>query len=81
MNNQIEDTRLKKILISNILFRSASLISQIFLNIFLFKATNDIQLVALFNIILLSTALLSFTFFARIVKFGYRNLTHIISLI
>ncbi len=80
MNNNIQDSRTKKLLISNILFRSATLVSQIFLNIFLFKNTNDITLVALFNIVLMSTQLLSFTFFARIVKFGYRNVTHIVSL-
>lgn len=81
MNNKIQDNRTKKLLVSNILFRWATLISQIFLNIILFKSTNDISFIALFNIILLSTQLLSFTFFARIVKFWYRNLTHVISLI
>jgi YQGE family putative transporter len=81
MNNFINDNRTKKLLISNILFKSGTLVSQIFLNIFLFKNTNDISLVALFNIILLSFQLLSFTFFARIVKFWHRNLTHIISLL
>lgn len=81
MNNSLNDNRTIKLLISNILFRSATLVSQIFLNIFLFKNTNNISLVALFNIILLTTQLFSFTFFARIVKFWYRNITHIISLI
>jgi YQGE family putative transporter len=81
MNNNINDNRTKRLLTSNILFKSATLVSQIFLNIFLFKNTNDISLVALFNIILLSFQLLSFTFFARIVKFWYRNLTHVISLL
>ena len=81
MNNNLKDNRIKKLIISNVLFSSATLVFQIFLNIFLFKNTNDIQLVALFNIILLSTKLISYTFFARIVKFWYRNLTHIISLL
>lgn len=81
MNNNIQDKRTRKLLISNILFRSATLVSQIFLNIFLFKNTNDISLVALFNIVLMSTQLSSFTFFARIVKFGHRNITHIVSLV
>jgi len=81
MNNKLQDKRTKKLLISNILFRSATLVSQIFLNIFLFKSTNDISLVALFNITLMGMQVSSFTFFARIVKFWYRNTTHIVSLI
>jgi hypothetical protein len=68
-NNNINDNRTKRLLISNILFKSGTLVSQIFLNIFLFKSTNDISLVALFNIILFSFQLLSLTLFARIVKF------------
>jgi YQGE family putative transporter len=81
MSNHIKDIRIKKILIANILFRWWTLVSQIFLNIFLFKNTNDIWLVALFNIILLTTQLFSFTYFAKIVKFGYRNITHVVWLI
>jgi hypothetical protein len=71
----------KKLLVSNILFRSAKLVSHIFLNIFLFKTTNDIQLIALFNIINLAAHLLSFSFFARIVKFAHRNTVHVVSLL
>jgi YQGE family putative transporter len=81
MTNHIKDISIKKILIANILFRWWTLVSQIFLNIFLFKNTNDIWLVALFNIILLTTQLFSFTYFAKIVKFGYRNITHVVWLI
>jgi len=81
MKNWIDNLKTKKLLVSNILFRAWTLVSQIFLNIFLFKNTNDIWIIALFNIILLSSQLLSFTFFARIVKFWYRNLTNAVSLI
>jgi len=71
----------KKLLFSNILFRAWTLVSQIFLNIFLFKNTNDIKIIALFNIILLWSQLLSFSFFAKIVKYWYRNLLNIVSLL
>lgn len=81
MNNRIQDLSIKKLLISNTLFSWGVLITQIFLNIFLFKATNDIKLVAMFNIISLTTHLFSFSFFARIVKYWYRNLLHCISLL
>lgn len=81
MQNKIQNNKTKRLLASNILFRAWTLVSQIFLNIFLFKNTNDIWIIALFNIILLSFQLLSFTSFAKIVKFWYRNLTSPISLI
>ncbi len=82
MNNKLTDLRLKKLLVSNILLRSANIIAHIFLNIYLFKATNnDIKLVSIFNIIFLSSHLLFFTLFAKIVKFSYRNLLQTISLL
>ena len=80
-SSSVIDTSAKKLLFSNILFRAGTLISQIFLNIYLFKNTNDIQLVALFNIILLIVNLLSMNIFARIVKKGYRNMVHVIALL
>ena len=80
-HNSIIGKNAKQLLLSNILFRSGTLVSQIFLNIFLFKNTWDIQLIALFNIILLIMNLVSMNIFARIVKKGYRNIIHVFALL
>jgi len=80
MPNKIEDTRVKKLLISNMLYKSSAVISQLFLNIFLFKTTNNVQIVALFNLAFLSAHLLSFTLFAKVVKFWNRNITHVLAI-
>ncbi len=79
--NKLEDKKTIRILIWNIFVRSAKSIFQIFLNIFIWKQTNDVKAIALFNIIYLSSHMLTFTFFAVLVKKGYRRILNIISLL
>ncbi len=80
MNNKLENKKTKKLLFSNMLFRSWKLITSIFLNIFLWKHTNDIQLVAIFNIVWLLSYNIFYTLFARIIKFNYRKLVNFIAI-
>ena len=68
MNNKKLDKKAKKLLFSNMLFRSGKLITSIFLNIFLWKNTHDIKIIALFNIVFHLFYSITYTFFARIAK-------------
>jgi len=79
--NTITDTRTIRIIIGNTLVKSWRNIFQIFLNIFIWKQTNDIQVIAMFNIIYLITHTFFFTVFAPLAKKWYRNISHVFSLI
>ncbi len=81
MSNKIWDRRAIRILIANVLVKSGKNVFQIFLNVFIWKQTQDIQVVAMFNLIYLISHMVFFTIFAPIVKKGYRNLLHVFSLI
>jgi len=81
MSNKIWDTRAINILIANILVKSWKNVFQIFLNIFIWKQTQDIQIVAQFNLIYLITHMIFFTLFAPVVKQWYRNILHVFSLV
>lgn len=81
MNNKISDSRAIRALIGNVCVKSAKNVFQIFLNIYIWKHTQDIQVVALFNLIYLTTHMVFFTVFAPIVKRGYRKFLHIFSLV
>jgi len=81
VSNKLSDLRTIRILIGNVCVKSGKTIFQIFLNIFIWKQTQDIQAVALFNLIYLITHMVFFTAFAPIVKKGYRNFLHFWSLI
>lgn len=80
MSNEISDKRAIRLLISNMIYRAWKIIAQIFLNIYLFKISWDIWLVMIFNIILYLLHFFGFVLFWKIVKYGYRNLMHYISL-
>ena len=60
----------RRLLFAHNLFRGARLFFEIFLNIFIWKLTNDISVVAWFNIIYLATHTISFHGFANIAKRG-----------
>jgi YQGE family putative transporter len=81
MSNKINDIRAIRILIWNVLVKSAKNVFQIFLNIYIWKQTQDIQTIAIFNLVYLSTHMVFFTAFAPIVKRGYRNTLHVFSLV
>lgn len=76
MSNKIDDLRAKRLLISNILFRCWHTILRIFLNIYLFKLTNDIKIIALYNIAFLVAHIFSYNLFAFIVKNAYRGIVN-----
>jgi len=67
MSQKINKNSLK-LIIWNLFFRWSRLIFQIFLNIFLWKETGDISVIALFNLAYLSGHLLWFIAAAWIVK-------------
>lgn len=81
MSYKISDKRAIRILIGNVLLKSGKNVFQIFLNIFIWKQTHDIQVIAMFNLIYLITHMVFFTAFAPIVKRGYRNILHVFSLV
>ncbi len=81
MNNKIEDKRAIRLLISNNLERSWKMIFYIFLNIFIWKNTQDIQITALFNIVYLTSHFLSFVLFSPIVKKWHNKILNSISLV
>jgi len=68
MQNSIREGRIIRLLLSNTFLRAGRIVFQVFLNIFIWKQTQDIAQVALFNILYLGTHTLSFTLFAPIVK-------------
>jgi len=68
MNNKIENKDAIRVLISSNLLRAARMIFYIFLNIFIWKNTQDVKIIALFNIFYLVTHLFSFVLFSPIVK-------------
>lgn len=80
MPNKINDNKVLKVIIWSIFFRSWRLVFQIFLNIFIWKNTQDIKQVALFNIIYLTIHFLSFVVFSIPVKKWYRRFLNILSM-
>jgi len=68
-----------KLLISNCLYRWWRNIFQIFLNIYLWKITNDIQLLAMFNIYFLSWHMLWYIINSFYVKLWNRKLLNLLS--
>ncbi len=68
MESHVVEWKAIRILIGNTLVKSGKTVFQIFLNIFIWKQTEDIQVVAIFNLIYLITHMVFFTLFAPIVK-------------
>ncbi|MFK7780689.1 MAG: MFS transporter [Candidatus Gracilibacteria bacterium] len=81
MNNKLEDKRILKVLTANILLRAAKIIFSIFLNIYIWKISGDIRLVAIYNLVYLSSHTIFFLIGAKVVKNGYRTISHVGSLI
>ena len=81
MESHVVEWKAIRILIGNTLVKSGKTVFQIFLNIFIWKQTEDIQVVAIFNLIYLITHMVFFTLFAPIVKKWYRNFLHVFSLL
>ncbi len=81
MDNKLNDIRIVRILLWNICVKAGKTVFQIFLNIFIWKQTQDIQTVALFNIVYLSVHMIWYLIFWAIAKRGYRNILHFISLV
>ena len=51
MNNKLEDTRQIRLIISNTMYRAAKVALYLFLNIFIWEQSEDIQMMFMFNII------------------------------
>jgi len=68
-----------KLLVSNTFFRWARILVQIFLSIYVWKVTNDIKVIALFNIVLNSFQAIWFFIGAFFVKAGHRNIINYIA--
>ncbi|MFK7780033.1 MAG: MFS transporter, partial [Candidatus Gracilibacteria bacterium] len=68
-----------RLLISNTLFRGGKNVFQIFLNIFLWKETGDIQIIALFNIFFFIAHYVGIILNSFFVKYGYRRIIHFLS--
>ena len=81
MDNKLSDIRIIRILLGNLCVKAGKTVFQIFLNIFIWKQTQDIQAVALFNIVYLSVHTMWYIVFGPIAKKWYRNILHFISLI
>jgi len=81
MTNKLTDYRSINLLISNMSYRTWKIITNIFLNIFLWKVTNDIQVIALYNIAVLIMHIISYTISSYYIKNWFRSLFSIISLI
>ena len=79
MTKNIWNTSIQ-LLISNAFYRSARLMFNIFLNVYIWKETENMQIIALFNIYFLLFHLLGFWGFSFFVKQGYRKIIHTLSL-
>lgn len=66
--NKIDEPKIKRLLISHGLFNAGRVFVEVFLSIYIWKVTNDIKLVASFNIAYFLFHALSFLVFAPIVK-------------
>lgn len=81
MKNKLEDKRILRVLTANILLRAAKIIFSIFLNIYIWKISGDIKLVALYNLVYLCAHTISFLIWAKVVKNWYRKISHVWSLV
>lgn len=79
MHNELSQQAIR-LLISNFLFRSWNSIRRIFLNIYIFKFIWDLQILALFSILMLGFHFIWFLVSSYVVKQGYRNILTTISL-
>lgn len=68
-----------KLLISNTLYRGGRIVFQIFLNIILWKQTQDLQVIALFNIAFTLFHLIGFAWIAPLVKKGHGKIINTLS--
>ncbi len=80
MNNTI-DSKIKRLLSSHILFYSGRILFDVYLNIFIWKTTNDLSLVALFNFLFFFSHSISFTIFSSLVKKGRMQFPRKLSLV
>jgi len=78
MTKKINNNSLR-LLVSNSLFRGWKLIFKIFLNIYLWKETHNLQLLALFNIVFLIAHIFWFIVTSFYVKLWYRKIINTIS--
>jgi len=82
MNNHvITSTGIKRLLISHNIFTAGRVFFEIFLNVFIWKQTEDLTLIAWFNIAYLLLHTITFHLFAGFVKKGKVHLPRIIALI
>ncbi len=79
--NSVSTNELKRLLISHNLLVAGRVFFQIFLNIFIWKQTESLVLVALFNILYLLFHTIFFTAFAGVVKKGKVHLIRKIALV
>ncbi len=69
-----------RVLIANILVRSWMIVMQLFLNMFVWKHTQDLRVVALYNIIYICMHTLTYTLSAPFIKSWNRKIAHVLSL-
>lgn len=82
MNNKVfSDSKIKRLLISHNIFVAARVAFEIFFNIYIWKQTNDLTLIAWFNIAYLSFHTFTFHGFARLVKKGKINFIRVSALL
>ncbi len=74
MNNKLEDKRLIRLIVSNTMFRAAKVALFLFLNILIWKESNDMQMMFMFNIVLWISHTFFFALFGILVKNGYRRI-------
>jgi MFS transporter, YQGE family, putative transporter len=82
MNNHvITNTGIKRLLISHNIFTAGRVFFEIFLNVYIWKQTGDLTLIAWFNIAYLLLHTITFHAFAGFVKKGKVHLPRIIALV
>ncbi len=79
MHHKLSSTILR-LLLANMSYRAAVIIMKIFLNIYILLITGDLRVVAIFSMSALLFHMVSYTGFSYILKYGYRNISHYISL-
>lgn len=80
MTNKLNNNSLK-LLLWNTVSLWARTVFKIFINILIWKETNDIKIVALFNIYFISWHWIAYYYFSSFVKIGHRKIIYLISFI
>ena len=79
--NHISAVGVKRLLLSHNIFNAGRVFFEIFLSVFIWKVTQDLTLVAWFNIVYLLVHILAFHGFALLVKRGMIHLPRIVALL